>query len=177
MNGGVIPSSKQAAVRCWHEQMPRTRQSSCPRLARGSGRGQARVFAAVATGWRRSLAAQQPRQGLAERNGRRHGSSLVPDHEGLPRHVLVLPDAAGHEVACAFGYFRESRLEIGKVDPLRVRDDLIAVENVKVEARHAGERLRSEKGCAPGLEKAALQAYVEESVAARSQVRPPERDV
>src|SRR5215213_8708136 len=74
---------------------------------------------------------QSSRQGRPERNGRHHGSSPVADDEGLPRYVLVLPDAARHEVACAFGYFGESRLEIGKVDPVRVWEDLIAVENVK----------------------------------------------
>jgi len=53
----------------------------------------------------------------------------VSDQEDVPGHVLVLPDAAGHEIACAFGYFCESRLEIGKVDPLLVWEDLITVEN------------------------------------------------
>src|SRR5215217_2229738 len=94
-----------------------------------------------------SLASQPARQGLPERHGRDRLSMSVPDQEGLPRHVLVLPDAARHEVACALDRFRDSRVEVGKVDPLRVCEDLIAVENVKVEARHARKRPGSPKGC------------------------------
>src|SRR4051794_4231686 len=57
---------------------------------------------------------------------------VVPNDESLPRHVLVLPDAARHEIACASDGLRESRVAVGKVDPLQVLEDLIAVENVKI---------------------------------------------
>ncbi len=55
----------------------------------------------------------------------------------------------GNEVSCACDGFRESRVEIGKVDPLRVLDDLIAVENVKEEARHASKRIPPADSCGP----------------------------
>ena len=68
--------------------------------------------------------------------------------------------------------FRESRVEVSKVDPLQVLDDLIAVENVKIEARHASETARIGKGLLPGLEDAALQAYIRSSVATRTTGAP-----
>src|SRR4051812_4833336 len=61
---------------------------------------------------------------------------VVPNDESLPRHILVLPDAARHEIACASDGLRESRVAVGKVDPLQVLEDLIAVENVKIKAGH-----------------------------------------
>src|SRR3954467_5125868 len=75
-------------------------------------------------------------QGAPKRHRRDRLAMVVPNDESLPRHVLVLPDAARHEIACASDGLRESRVAVGKVDPLQVLEDLIAVENVKIKAGH-----------------------------------------
>src|SRR3954451_21049590 len=79
-------------------------------------------------------------QGAPKRHRRDRLAMGVPNDESLPRRVLVLPDAARHEIACASDGLRESRVAVGKVDPLQVSlqvlEDLIAVENVKIKAGH-----------------------------------------
>jgi len=97
---------------------------------------------------------------------------VVPNDETLPRHVLVPHDAVRNEVSCACDCLGDGRLAVGKVDPLQVLDDLIAVENVKIKARHASETARLGKGLLPPLEDAALQAYIRSSVATRTTGAP-----
>src|SRR3954470_8386078 len=92
---------------------------------------------------------QSSRQGLPERHPRDCLAMSVADHERVPRYVLVLPDPARHEVSCALDGCGHSRVAVGKVDPLQVRDDLLAVESVKIEARHGRERCSPRKGCGP----------------------------
>jgi hypothetical protein len=60
-------------------------------------------------------------------------------------------------VSCACDHFSKDRLAISKVDPLQVLDDLIPVENVEIEARHAWETARLNGKLWPYLEDAALQ--------------------
>ena len=61
---------------------------------------------------------------------------IVPDEEGLSRHLLVPHDPMRNEVTCAFDGFCKSRVKVSKVDPLGVLDDLSTVENVKIEVGH-----------------------------------------
>src|SRR5215217_651633 len=61
---------------------------------------------------------------------------VVPDEEGLPRHVLVLHDPMRNEVTGTCDRLGDGCLAVGKVDPLRVLDDLIAVENVEIKVGH-----------------------------------------
>ena len=74
---------------------------------------------------------------------------IVPDEEGLSRHVLVLHDPMRNEVACACGGFGDGRFEVCKVDPLRVLDDLIAVENVEIKVGHGLKSYNPGKGSNP----------------------------
>src|SRR5215210_6392844 len=96
----------------------------------------------------------------------------IPDAENLSRHILVLHDPVRNEVPCTCDRLRDGRLAVSKVDPLQVLDDLIAVENVKIKARHASETARLGKGLLPPLEDAALQAYIRSSVATRTTGAP-----
>src|SRR3954468_16375715 len=116
-------------------------------------------------------------QGAPKRHRRDRLAMVVPNDESLPRHVLVLPDAARHEIACASDGLRESRVAVGKVDPLQVLEDLIAVENVKIKSGARSETALSKKMFRFCIEKAVLQGYIGSSVAIRIQVRPAERDV
>ena len=93
---------------------------------------------------------------------------IVPDEKGLPRHVLVLHDAVRNEVTGTCDRLSDGCLAVGKVDPLQDLDDLIAVENVEIKARHASETVRFGERLRPRLEDAALQAYIRVSVAART---------
>jgi hypothetical protein len=45
---------------------------------------------------------------------------IVPDEEGLSRHLLVPHDPMRNEVTCAFDGFCKSYVKVGEVDPLRV---------------------------------------------------------
>ena len=85
---------------------------------------------------------------------RRDGFPLaIPDAENLSRHVLVPHDPFRNEVTCTFDGFCKSHVKVGKVDPLRVLDDLIAVENVEIKVGHGlklyspgkGSRLASKR--------------------------------
>src|SRR3954451_9015569 len=75
-------------------------------------------------------------QGVPERHGRNRPLVLIPDQEGSGRYVLVLHEAIGHEVSCARGGLGDGRVEIEKVLPVRVFEDLTAVENVEEEELH-----------------------------------------
>ena len=92
-------------------------------------------------------APQPSRERIPERHRRDHFSIAIPDAEVLSRHVLVLHDPVRNEVPCSCDRLSDGRLEIIKVDPLRVLDDLISIENIKIEARHTRKRLRTDKGC------------------------------
>ena len=74
---------------------------------------------------------------------------IVPDEKGLPRNVLVLHDPMRNEVSCAYDRFRDGCLAVGKVDPLQVLDDLIAIENVEIKARHGLKLYNPGKGSNP----------------------------
>src|SRR3954470_11816431 len=71
--------------------------------------------------------------GRVSRNGTLATVSPCPSRitNVCPDYVLVLPDPARHEVSCALDGCGHSRVAVGKVDPLQVRDDLLAVENVQ----------------------------------------------
>ena len=100
--------------------------------------------------WKGEGSTPQPsRQGVPERHRRDHLAVVVPDDERLPRHILVLHDPVRNEVSCACDRLRDSCLAVGKVDPLQVLEDLIAVENVKIEAGHGLKPYSPRKGSGP----------------------------
>src|SRR5215213_6488952 len=92
---------------------------------------------------------QPSRERIPERHGRDHFSIAIPNAEDLSRHVLVLHDPVRNEVPCTCDRLSDGRLEIIKVDPLRVLDDLIAVENVEIKVGHGLKSHNPGKGSNP----------------------------
>ena len=92
---------------------------------------------------------QPSRQGAPERHRRDHFSIAIPDAENLSRHILVLHDAVRNEVPCSCDRLRDGSLAVGKVDPLQVLHNLIAVENVEIKAGHGLKPYSPGKGSRP----------------------------
>src|SRR3954451_13029723 len=97
----------------------------------------------------RGITSQPSRQGVPERHRRNRLSIAIPDAENLSRHVLVPHDPFRNEVPCTCDRLREGHFTVGKVDPVQVLHNLIAVENVEIKAWHGLKPYSPGKGSRP----------------------------
>jgi hypothetical protein len=85
-------------------------------------------------------APQPPWQTVSEGHGRNGLAGIVPDPERLTGHILVLHDAVGDDIPGTLGRFRDGRVQISELQPVRVFGDLGIINDIEEEAGHANKQ-------------------------------------